>query len=587
MIGRMTFSWRRASVVVLALITCFAARAARAQTPYLVKDINPGADNGSPFPLYDVGGTLLFGAADTPLQAPDGGPPSNDSQLWKSDGTEAGTQMIKAVSPYGLALPLGFVGVGGKIYFDASSSGTLSAACRELWTTDGSAAGTAVAASACPDTSFYLDNLSVMGGRMYFVGDGSTTGRELWTSDGTQAGTRLVRDIRTGNSDGIGSGNDARLVVLGNKLVFAAQDGVTGTEPWVSDGTSGGTALVLETVSGSGGSVTGLSAAGTIAYFYGGGIWRTDGTATGTISLGSWGGGYAIPGVLGSAAFFNSSIRISGGNATVELWRTDGTTAGTAVLKTFALGTVQRAPQEYVAVGNTLFFVAATAGEGQELWKTDGTTAGTVLVKDIRPGVDSSLPGRLAAVRGLLYFAADDGVHGYELWRSDGTEAGTVMLGEIAPGAASAFAPSSVRTQFVASGTRVYFQANDGTHGIELWAIDVGAGGTGGGGAGGGGAGGGGAGGGGAGGTTAAGGAGGTGGGGAGGNAGTGGGAGVGARGGTGNNAGSGGSSGVGGDAMRGGGGCGCALGGPGAGLLSVGVVLVVLILRRRRFTEI
>ena len=57
------------------------------------------------------------------------------------------------------------------------------------------------------------------------------------------------------------------------------------------------------------------------------------------------------------------------------------------------------------------------------------------MVEDINPnGSDGSNPQELRAVDGTLYFAADDGSNGTELWSSDGTEGGTSMLDDINPG---------------------------------------------------------------------------------------------------------------------------------------------------------
>ena len=93
-------------------------------------------------------------------------------------------------------------------------------------------------------------------------------------------------------------------------------------------------------------------------------------------------------------------------------------------------------PSYLTAVGGTLFFTADDGVHGRELWKSDGTRAGTVLVKDIDPRratTTTKRPASLTDVGGTLFFTADDGVHGPELWKSDGTKAGTVLVKDITP----------------------------------------------------------------------------------------------------------------------------------------------------------
>jgi ELWxxDGT repeat protein len=91
-----------------------------------------------------------------------------------------------------------------------------------------------------------------------------------------------------------------------------------------------------------------------------------------------------------------------------------------------------------------------------------------VLVSDVLPGPSSSEPAGLTAFGGRLYFAADDGVHGRELWQSDGTAAGTRLAQDVAPGL-----PGSSPEQLTVAGDRLYFTADDGLHGRELWALQL------------------------------------------------------------------------------------------------------------------
>ena len=88
-------------------------------------------------------------------------------------------------------------------------------------------------------------------------------------------------------------------------------------------------------------------------------------------------------------------------------------------------------------------------------------------MKDINPGSASSAPGRSAIFGGKLYFPADNGVNGKELFSSDGTEGGTVLAADIRAGSSSSF-PNELT---VFNGF-LFFQATDGVNGIELWKSD-------------------------------------------------------------------------------------------------------------------
>ncbi len=77
------------------------------------------------------------------------------------------------------------------------------------------------------------------------------------------------------------------------------------------------------------------------------------------------------------------------------------------------------------------------------------------------------MPLHLTRVGDLVFFAADDGVHGRELWISDGTLNGTRMLKDINRGR-----DSSLLAHFSEVDGLLFFRADDGLHGRELWVSD-------------------------------------------------------------------------------------------------------------------
>jgi ELWxxDGT repeat protein len=87
--------------------------------------------------------------------------------------------------------------------------------------------------------------------------------------------------------------------------------------------------------------------------------------------------------------------------------------------------------------------------------------AGTQLVRDFSPGLGYPTPGGLTNVNGTLFFSANDGTNGSELWRSDGTAGGTVQVKDIVGGSTGSY-PSQITN---VNGTGL-FRVDDGTHGL-------------------------------------------------------------------------------------------------------------------------
>ncbi len=171
---------------------------------------------------------------------------------------------------------------------------------------------------------------------------------------------------------------------------------------------------------------------------------------------------------FGRYALFRAEMPDAGS----ELWRTDGTLEGTARALDLNPGAASSTPGCGSVIGNRVFFTAWTSEHGREYWRSDGTLSGTD-VFDLWPGARSGAQEHVdnrdyqAAVGSRVFFTAQDGVHGRELWVTDGTREGTSMLKDIRSGP-----EGSSPFQMRAVGGRVFFSADDGEHGRELWTSD-------------------------------------------------------------------------------------------------------------------
>lgn len=437
-----------------------------AEGTILVKDIKPGADPSYPQFLTNVNGILFF-------RADDG---VHGCELWKSDGTAAGTVMVKDIAMgeyYPSSFPHNLTEVNGTLFFSAGFSslddGTMGI---ELWRSDGTEAGTVLVKDIDPgfDSSCPQDLTNVNGTLFFRASDGlDSHGYELWKSDGTETGTALVKDIYPGTS--INSSYPEDLTNVNGTLFFSADDGVNGRELWRSDGSEAGTVMVKNILAGSSSSsypINLVNIGGTLFFSAGDAVngselWKSDGTEAGTVMVKDIQSGYesSLPRFLtdvGGILFF-----IAGSGSGRELWKSDGTESGTAIVKDInASG--DSYPKNLTSVNGTLFFRADDGNNGFELWKSDGTTAGTVQVKDIFPGASSSYPQFLKNVNGTLFFAANDCVHGTELWKTDGTALGTTLVNNVS----SSFEPGISGD----AGGKFFITASEGTPDRELWTSD-------------------------------------------------------------------------------------------------------------------
>ena len=175
------------------------------------------------YPSFSVNynGTLFFRASD----------PLRGFELWKSNGTAAGTVLVKDINPEGASTPFDFAVANGTLFFCAAL-GPYEHEDYELWKTNGTAVGTVKVKEI--NTLIGLppfggssrpSYITTMGNHVYFSAQDMLHGRELWRSNGTAAGTKMVKDINPK-----GSSNPRRFLVFRDKLLFVATDGVNGSE---------------------------------------------------------------------------------------------------------------------------------------------------------------------------------------------------------------------------------------------------------------------------------------------------------------------------------------------------------------------
>lgn len=302
---------------------------------------------------------------------------------------------------------------------------------------------------------------------LYFSADDGTNGSELWKSDGSTGGTTMIMDI----NPGVAGSNISNMIVYNNQLYFFADNGIDGRELWTSDGTLAGTMMVADLAVGGGSSNSGFINfivyngelyfdANNLGTSTGKELFKTNGTSSGTLLLSD------INPISSSDPsqlyVFNSKLYFSADDGTNgrELWFTNGTSASMA----FDLNLSGSSTPTYLMEYNGELYFSAASSTLFELYKTDGSST-TQLTFTALPG---NGPQNMIVANNKLIFQYGTSTSGIELWSSDGTVGGTGILKDINPGTADSY-PLYDRYVF---NNVLYFSADDGTNGTELWKSD-------------------------------------------------------------------------------------------------------------------
>ncbi len=424
---------------------------------------------GSAYPasqLIPIASGVAFAASD----------PAHGLELWRSDGTPAGTGLVKDIEPGTSGsdpTQVALAGVGAA--FSAHDADGVS----ELWYTDGTDDGTVKLAtpshphdgsSEFPtyDGGYFEDAVPsvpspvTIGTTTYFFGDDPDFGTELWKTDGTTAGTSLVLDYNRGPADS----NIDSLAAFDGQLVFHASAGPYDGQIFSADGTAGDDSAI-PSIPYADEPYTPVVMGGALYSF----AVKLQGQGNDLVRLSSLtSDSYTVAEVPGFSKYDNSAdltaasdrlfFLVAGPGGHEQLWSSDGQVGGT----TGEVGDLGPAPDgpdvtNLVAAGSNVFYTVQDAS-GVHLGFSDGTAAGTRLFADVTSDFLMNPLSRMTALGDRVVFYADAGPLGKGLFVSDGTTAGTTLLA-----ASATVSPYYGPSGFATLGGFAYYRVSDETPG--------------------------------------------------------------------------------------------------------------------------
>jgi ELWxxDGT repeat protein len=310
----------------------------------LLKDINAGIDSSNARSFFKFNSTVLFEATDA----------THGDELWKTDGTPAGTTILKDINP-------------------------------------GTDSSTKIFIEIIPGFGFsfpVFTGFHLFNNFLYFIAYDGTSAGEVWRTDGTTANTTLVKNIVQSTTTPLPFILLSDAINYPSKFIFPVSDQATRSELWESDGTPGGTTLFK--------TYTKATPDFPIIFIP---FSFTNFTLT-------------QPLFQGNKFFFRAKTDAEGS----ELWISDGVDSSvghTHLVKDINPGAADADPGSggpYLYTTTDLFFPSTTNAAGVELWHSDGTTAGTVGVTDLYPGTNSSDPVLdFWMINGKILFEATEG----------------------------------------------------------------------------------------------------------------------------------------------------------------------------------
>ncbi len=434
----------------------------------LVEDINPGEQNSDPGLFVEIIGIVFF-------QAYDG---LNGIELWRTDATEAGTSRVKNIGAGAASMCELVWGCGNEysvmnniLYFRATDN--IHGA--EIWRSDGAEAGTYMLKDINPgisdcSNSFFMSGqyFAVMDDILYFAADGGGNNIELWRSDGTEAGTYLVKDFAVG-----GSSVPEFITAIDNNIYFRCINGAGESELWKSDGTEAGSVLLKQMwVIAKEYKNMFMEFEGYI-YFAGDDddaydqeLWRTDGTPSGTelfMNVNPFAGDGSEPHqffILNEKLFF-----LADDGADEFIFTSDGTIPGTQKLLDENGDSFTPNNYEFLKSENKIYFAADNEDDNSGIWITDGTKAGTRFLSDIESGAFNANGAAVVSGNNIVYQGYDESFGCTTVFQSNGTEDGTFQILD--------YDELTYPYSMITYNGKVLLNGNADAVGAELWMLET------------------------------------------------------------------------------------------------------------------
>jgi len=436
------------------------------QSTRRITDINPGEGNANPHYLACIGESVFFSATDG----------REGYELWRIEPPYIEAYQVQEINPAGDADPKFLTAIGNHLFFQATDGSTGF----EIWKSSPPYHEALPVADIFEGSeSSHPKNLTSIGWTLFFSAEDSS-GTEVWKSD-PPYNQETTKKISLINPDG--KADPEELTPVGMTLFFSADDGERGREVWKIETPY----EIYNTALLDNFDEDDCPDEDEECFF----IPEFESNPTEF---------YGIDDTL-----FFSSNEFSGFEPRKSNPPYD--TTSTFRVADIFLGPESSYPHFFYSIGSFLFFSANDGETGVELWKSEPSYIDTTRIADIiqdydltlsrrdearasdiwgYPGVSSpayidavrvadiwqgygnSNPIRFTAIGTTLYFTANDGIYGEELWQSEFpfNEDSTKIVGDIRRGA-----NGSNPQELTVIDRTLFFRADDGEHGSELWKL--------------------------------------------------------------------------------------------------------------------